>query len=600
MSLVNLKTDLKSLRYGGDMYGGGSSNQPYIQKPIPESTQPGILSTGGPDSLLRGGITAPIRAFDDVVRLSKMFFDVKSPNGFLFIAKQNLLSRINVKTQASRGAGYGGGGFNQGIYLPTSTIAQAGVGFTGYHLNLFGLNPFSPVSPDKGGSLSPLGLNSYDNIVKNQDSNAVRSYQEANRLVGLLAAISGDKEIRKFGGQRGVNLNAEDGSVIMEYGGGPDSILGIGKTKIKFADRQRTGKNNITAKNINTVKSFLGNSGLTVVTSPEDFYPPQSNGNFSPASPFFEELIFRNTSQNIGEDFRKTKIEKNKITDFSTIISAAPGYTNTSGKALDQRVNQGSPGAANTANGAKNVFNYGIPANEMEALDKITAMPMYENTGSALTTEKAVNDLCKFRIATINNNKSDGSAVYMHFRAFINDFNDNYGATWNQVQYVGRGDSLANYGGFTRNISIGFTVAAQSKAELIPMYKKLNYLASTLAPDYTDSGFMRGNLVRITMGGYLYEQPGYLTSLTYTIPQESPWEIAIDEKGNKDKSVKELPHIITVSLAFTPIHNFLPQKGGNPNNPDQRYIALANAFNSRGNYADEYKFGIPTATAGGE
>jgi hypothetical protein len=91
------------------------------------------------------------------------------------------------------------------------------------------------------------------------------------------------------------------------------------------------------------------------------------------------------------------------------------------------------------------------------------------------------------------------------------------------------------------------------------MYKKLNYLASSLAPDYTDAGFMRGNLVRITMGGYLYEQPGYLTSLTYTIPQESPWEIAItdDDSDKSDESVKELPQIITVSLAFTPIHNFL-------------------------------------------
>jgi hypothetical protein len=77
---------------------------------------------------------------------------------------------------------------------------------------------------------------------------------------------------------------------------------------------------------------------------------------------------------------------------------------------------------------------------------------------------------------------------------------------------------------------MSFTVYAQSKAELIPMYKKLNYLASTLAPDYTSAGFMRGNLVRLTMGGYLYEQPGFISSLTYDIPQEAPWEISINAK----------------------------------------------------------------------
>ena len=138
---------------------------------------------------------------------------------------------------------------------------------------------------------------------------------------------------------------------------------------------------------------------------------------------------------------------------------------------------------------------------------------------------------------------------------------------------------------------MSFTCFAQSKAELIPMYKKLNYLASTLAPDYTSAGFMRGNILRLTMGGYLYEQPGFISSLTYDIPQEAPWEISINATGGGDGSVKELPHMIKVSnLQFTPIHNFLPQKPNVANNPNERYIALANKFNSRGNYADTYQF----------
>jgi len=566
MPLIDLKTDLRSLRFGNDRPGGGSSGQPYIQKPLPspEDSPSNIFNTGGPDFLLRGGLMAPSRVVNDVSRLTQMFFDLKSPKGLLFSANQNLLSRTAVKTEASKGVGYGGGGVNAGVYLPTSTILQAGAGSTGAHLNLLGLDPTSPVAPDDGGGFLAslgLGLNSYFNVVKNQE-------EGDNRLVGLYDAISLGRSKERFGGQKGVNLNTNGNTVLLEYGGGPGSILGIGKTRIPFAD-QRTGKNNplATSKPGYFLGTQKGEKFLTVVSSPEDFTSP---------SRFNSKINF---------DFRKTIITQNNITDTSTILSTAPGYT--SNKALDQRVNQGSPGAVNTANGTKNVYNYGIAANQMQALDKITAMPMYEGAGP--NTEYAINDLCKFRIATINNNESNGSAVYMHFRAFIDEFTDNYGANWNTVQYVGRGDSLANYGGFTRNISMGFTTFAQSKAELIPMYKKLNYLASTLAPDYSDAGFMRGNLVRLTMGGYIYEQPGYLTSLTYTIPQESPWEIGINEKGDYDGSVKELPHMIRVSLAFTPIHNFLPQKGNIANDPDQRYIALADAFNSRGNYNDEYK-----------
>jgi len=561
MPLIDLKTDLRSLRFGNDRPGGGSSGQPYIQTPIPspEEDSSNIFNTGGPDFLLRGGLMAPSRVVNDVSRLTQMFFDLKSPKGALFSANQNLLSRTAVKTEASRGAGYGGGGVNAGVYLPTSTILQAGVSGTGTHLNLLGVDPTSPVSPDEGGSLSSLGLNSYFNVVKNQD-------ESDNRLVGLYTSISNNLDERNFAGQKGVNLNINGN--ILEYGGGPGSILGIGKTRIPFSD-QRTGKQNrYSGGGLFSNNFFLGSRGLISTLSPGDFSQPSQDIN-----------------PRINEDFRRTVIFNNPqiiASKTSTILSAAPSYT--SNKALDRRVNQGSPGAANTANGTKNVYNYGIPADEMEALDKITAMPLYENSGSALNSDQPVNDLVKFRIATINNNKSDGSAVYMHFRAFIDEFTDNYGATWNQVQYVGRGDSLANYGGFTRNISMGFTVFAQSKAELIPMYKKLNYLASSLAPDYSNAGFMKGNLVRMTMGGYIFEQPGYLTSLTYTIPQESPWEIGINAQGEYDSSVKELSHMIRVSLAFTPIHNFLPSKvGGTGRNTSKRYISLSND-SGLGNY----------------
>jgi hypothetical protein len=95
------------------------------------------------------------------------------------------------------------------------------------------------------------------------------------------------------------------------------------------------------------------------------------------------------------------------------------------------------------------------------------------------------------------------------------------------------------------------------------MYKKLNYLASNLTPDYSPYGYMRGPLVQLTMGGYLYEQVGFITSLTYDIPQDTTWEIGINDQGNYDSSVKELPHRINVSsFQFTPIHNFVPSKQG--------------------------------------
>ena len=121
------------------------------------------------------------------------------------------------------------------------------------------------------------------------------------------------------------------------------------------------------------------------------------------------------------------------------MLSLSPDYQI---KNMDRRLNMGQPGKSNTADGNKNVWDYGIAANELEALDKITAQPMYTSAGP--NTDLAINDLVKFRIAAIDNDSSNRQAVYMHFRAHIDDFSDNYNASWNEVQYVGRGDTLYN------------------------------------------------------------------------------------------------------------------------------------------------------------
>ena len=73
MGLINLKTDLKSLRYGNDRVYGGNSGQPYITTPIPNGISSYIGTT---DFLLRGGVNAVKDSAEDIKRLSKMFFDI--------------------------------------------------------------------------------------------------------------------------------------------------------------------------------------------------------------------------------------------------------------------------------------------------------------------------------------------------------------------------------------------------------------------------------------------------------------------------------------------------------------------------------------------
>ena len=336
----------------------------------------------------------------------------------------------------------------------------------------------------------------------------------------------------------------------MEYEGGPGSTLGVGKTSLKFAANPTLNSGKRTWEIGEIIGNYKTWDKFLIEGAPSN--PNKSSGNPS------------------IQDFR-TEI----ITSTSTIMSSAPSYKTGEGKNIEERINLGDPGKNVDSDGnIKNVYSY---ATGGKLVDKINASGIYEAEIANHLNDK--NDLVKFSIGVLQNNDSK-NADFMHFRSFIDSFDDSYNADWGSTQYVGRGDKFHNYQGFNRSINMSFTVYAQSKAELIPMYEKLNFLASSLAPSYGEGGFMQGNLVYLTLGGYLFKQLGIIKGLTYTVPQESTWEIGIGDAGGFDESVKELPHMIKVSgLSFTPIHDFLPRKAKPYNQRDTRFIALANNTN---------------------
>jgi hypothetical protein len=652
MGLVNLTTNLKSLRYGKDRIGGGSSNQPYIKKDIPDSFSD-VGRTGGPDVILRGGTLVPGRAAKDVSRLAQMFFDFKSIGGPLFIAKENLLSRTSVATDGQ------GKALNNGVYLPTSTLLQSAGNSLGLHLNKQGIDPFKGIGKNGGGIFElfggsdPLGQPSYVEITSNGEYKS--------KLLEFT-----DKKINQ----------KTDSTELLNYQGGPGSILGIGKTRIPLS-KQRTGLNN---PNLNYAPSrvswptkaafqdngFGFNNSLNITQNTDPF---SSNFSFTPGQYIIgskgkpDVIPFRSISPTISDPEAQEKINNDQFLRLGATVKYASklhqiqdinpplinSYLNafkeswhSNGKLklnpesftvsediiqkessknnptiqedfriksdpntasfrldytrqnIEQRVGLGNPGKKKSK---EQLANYQEGIGE---LDKINSLRLYKS--GVVTPDTDKNDLVKFRIGIIQND-NPSEKIFIHFRAFLDSMSDDYTADWSGEKLMGRGEQFYRYNGFDRKISLGWTVAAQSKDELMPMYQKLNYLASTLAPDYSKSlGYMRGNLATLTVGGYLYEQPGIITSLNYQIPEESPWEIAIPTKSGasnnngilSDRSVKEMPHMIKVTgFNFIPIHEFTPRTQQNKFNSDgkltsfgkERYIALDNGVNS--NYDSE-------------
>jgi hypothetical protein len=177
-----------------------------------------------------------------------------------------------------------------------------------------------------------------------------------------------------------------------------------------------------------------------------------------------------------------------------------------------------------------------------------------------LGLEEIGKDLVNFRFESIDNDSPENS-IFILFRSFLSSITDNYSPTWNPHKYLGRGEKVYTYSGFDRSISFSFKTAVQTREETKPIIQKLNFLASNTAPDFNTAGRMRGPFMRLTIGDYFVSLPGFISSLTYTIDDSSPWEVALYEYEGLDE--RQLPHIINVQVSYTPIHDFLPRKGTN-------------------------------------
>ena len=452
--LLNLQTNLKSLRYGSD--------QPYITKDIDNP----------PPS---NGLSMQVsRRIDDLSRVSQMMIDKP---GLRFLENEALLMQTDLLKKLEKADSKGAFALKQAkdtalhvIKTAASTLAQVPVEGTGLHfLKAFRTDTY----------IRPPGDDS--------------SFLE--QLVGR-------------GGVEGAPLALRGQTIAMT---------------------QQEG---------NAQKSEL---------SPETSnYSPFSDTN-TPDDRVFEGQDGVDTF-GINNDYLQSKLDditlNKNVTKEARVLLGDQGARKGEAKRLNQYWFASSP-----VNIANKQF-----ATET---DKINALDVQDKKVNGETEGR---DFIKFRFHIV----TPETTRILYFRAFLDSFADNYSATWNGVKYLGRAEDMQVYGGFGRKISLSFKIAAATRAEMKPLYRKMVYLASATAPTYGQAGqFMRGTITKLTVGDYVYELPGVLNSVNFTWQQDYPWEIAMKEPEGSggDNSMQELPMVLDCSIDFTPIHTFTPETG---------------------------------------
>jgi len=509
MPLIDLKTDLKSLRFGRDRFGGGSSNQPYIVTPIPEAYDMAPESIG--DYILRGASLRLKTTEQATSRLLSWFTDTKNPNNFAFVAKQEALARLGTKTigQPNR------------VYLPTNTLAQVADPTGFLHVSKDGVLPYLFVDP----------------TITYQYKTRTQNIQEPqnNRLYNLTTnKIHGDWLVTST--QYGINRNPD---VILRYGGGPGSEAGIGYTRIKRVTN--TTFNNATIDDLGNLNLTFTNKLLGELK----LYQPGST------------QVYGDSAVQTFYDFRQEIVEKSTDKQIKEKLLFTP-YTQFNRTKYYQL-----PDSGLKSNIRKNQYENSLTVDNKIVGDPITLKTLY--TSNNVDENLKDLDFIRFYIAVLDNDSVTGEKTFVHLRAYLSGITDNFTAGFNDFSYVGRAETFKTYNSFNRSFSFTLKVAALSKDELNAISSKVNYIASLTAPDYSQAGFMRPNIVYLTLGNYLNNVPGFIESVNITLPDDSTWEIGrkVDESGEiiMDPSTQQMPHYLELSITFHPIHSVLPSKG---------------------------------------
>ena len=203
----------------------------------------------------------------------------------------------------------------------------------------------------------------------------------------------------------------------------------------------------------------------------------------------------------------------------------------------------------------------------------------------------------------------DGAILF--FRAYIEGLQETYSPSWNTTNYIGRSEPVYTYQNSEREIGFTLKLFAQTKDELNAIYKKMERLSSFAYPQYAQTSAATvvnvetkpadddsaaesvnvknfgsvGNMMRMkppllkfrigdlfgstssnfgqTLGddgttveggdpnftGTESEMTGFVKTLSYSFPDDSPWEI---------QAGKTVPKHIEVELGFQVIHSEVP------------------------------------------
>jgi hypothetical protein len=148
------------------------------------------------------------------------------------------------------------------------------------------------------------------------------------------------------------------------------------------------------------------------------------------------------------------------------------------------------------------------------------------------TTGKKLDDIdfvtLKFQLI---DNDSTLPYTTVYFKSTISGLTETFSPSWDSAKFIGSAFNYYTYSGIERSVSFNFKVYSLSANEHKTAWNRLNFLSSLVYPTRFSggAGAVVPPFIYLTLGSMYKKKEGFIESLTYTIDDNTPWQIGNTE-----------------------------------------------------------------------
>lgn len=168
----------------------------------------------------------------------------------------------------------------------------------------------------------------------------------------------------------------------------------------------------------------------------------------------------------------------------------------------------------------------------------------------------------------------------VNFRATLSGLTENLSPSWDSNRFVGNPFNFYTYNNIERKVNFSFKIYSLGEEEHIAAWQRINFLTSLVYPQEYGPVSITPPFIKFTLGDMFKNKEAFIESLTYTIDDNTNWEVGLNDDSVKDF---KLPTIINVDISLTLVETIGSTK-------QQRLYGYGKSSSDKQNKSDEAKF----------